>query len=969
MMPLAFSRGQMVREATLTEADLAEVATCRRDHNRLGFAYQVGFVRLFNRFPAQQPLEVCGELLNFVALQLGIDEARIADYAPWQHTASEHQERIREYLKLTVYSPREAEALERFVFDESSRLEQTASLLARAREFLKERHILFPADSALLRLVGEQRKRAREHIVDKLAVSLSPGVVKALDDLLEVKQGEAISGLQAIKANPAKPSATAMQGLADKLAAIEATGVLAVDLSWLNANYQRALFHYVRKCSADRLREVARSRRLAALTCFLRQSYRDAVDQAVDMFDKLLTRTHTRAEHELSDQMRSQRQTIKAALAALRSLGAIILDDTVGNDTLRPRLFAAVPRAELEAQVAELTEWVTGTKSDVFHGLVRRFGHLRQFSPVLLRALEFSPDAGDGDIPCLEALRVLKEMNADLKRKLPEDAPTDFIPKRLLPLVVTDGKPDRKAWECALLLKLQDDLRSGNLSVKHGKRFGRFEDYFLPKERWEPLRKSFFQRSGLPANPKDVPDSLMKRLNTAYDLFLKTAPHNSYAKVDGSGWHLSTDAAETLDAAAQMRLGELRKWLAKQMRTIRLPDLLIEVDNDLRFTDHFLPPAQRGGRNAEDVCSLLAVVLAHGCNIGLHTMAQITQGVTYKQLKRVSDWQMTEEAQRAALAALVHAISRLDTTLHWGEGRTSASDGQRFAMPRKVLQQTYSTRFSDFALEFYSFVADNYAPFYSMPIECTDRDAAFVLDGLLYNESDLELEEHYTDTHGYTEINFAAFAMLGRRFCPRIRGLQKQRLYRLDAGRDYGPLAGLVGRADRTIDPQVIAEQWDRMGQFYASLESGHTTASVALKRLASCTAKNRFYRANRDLGRVFKTEFLLGYLSEPQLRSRIRRGLLKVEQLHALARDVYYGRRGRINARELHEQMNSCSCLTLILACVIYWQAKEISRVVRWCKPEEEKLDVALLERVSPIEWDNVILYGQYVLDRAQVR
>ena len=177
------------------------------------------------------------------------------------------------------------------------------------------------------------------------------------------------------------------------------------------------------------------------------------------------------------------------------------------------------------------------------------------------------------------------------------------------------------------------------------------------------------------------------------------------------------------------------------------------------------------------------------------------------------------------------------------------------------------------------------------------------------------------------------------------------------------------GRADRTIDPQVIAEQWDRMGQFYASLESGHTTASVALKRLASCTVKNRFYRANRDLGRIFKTELLLSYLSEPPLRSRIRKGLLKVEQLHALARDVYYGRRGRINARELHEQMNSCSCLTLILACVIYWQAKEISRVVRWCKPEEDKIDVALLEHISPIEWDNVILYGQYVLDRAQVR
>jgi TnpA family transposase len=959
----------MVREATLTEADLAEVDKCRRDHNRLAFAYQIGFVRLFSRFPTQQPLEICDELLHFVSLQLGIDEARIADYAPWQHTTSEHQGRIRDYLKLAVFDTERAKALERFVFEESCRLEQTASLLARAREFLKGRRVLFPAESVLLRLVGEQKKRAREHIVAKLAGALSPGVIKALDGLLEVEEGKVVSGLQGIKANPAKPSASAMQGLAEKLAAIEATGTLSIDLSWLNANYQRALFHYVRKCSADRLREAGRDRRLAALVCFLRQSYRDAVDQAVDMFDKLLTRTHTRAEHELDDQMRGQRQTIKAALAALRSLGAIILDDSVAATALRPRLFAAVPRDALAAQVAGLDEWVTGKKSDVFHGLVRRFNHLRQFAPVLLRALEFLPDAGDGDVPCLEALRVLKEMNADLKRKPPDDAPTDFIPKRLLPLVVTDGKADRKAWECALLMKLQEDLRSGNLSVKHGKRFGRFEDYFLPKERWEPLRKSFFQRSGLPAGPKDVRDHLTKRLNTAYDLFLKTAPANTYATADEDGWHLSTDAAETLDAAAHTRLGELRRWLTKQMRTIRLPDLLIEVDNDLRFTDHFVPPAQRGGRDAEDVCTLLAVVLAHGCNIGLHTMAQLAQGVTYKQLKRVSDWQMTEESQRTALAALVHAISRLDTTTHWGEGRTSASDGQRFAMPRKVLQQTYSTRFSDFALEFYSFIADNYAPFYSTPIECTDRDAGFVLDGILYNESDFELEEHYTDTHGYTEINFAAFAMLGRWFCPRIRGLKKQRLYRLDAKRDYGPLANLVSRADRMIDPQVLIEQWDRMGQFYASLESGHTTASVALKRLASCTAKNRFYRANRDLGRIFKTEFLLSYLSEPPLRSRIRKGLLKVEQLHALARDVYYGRRGRINARELHEQMNSCSCLTLILACVIYWQSKEISRVVRWCKPEDDKIDVALLEHISPIEWDNVILYGQYVLDRTQVR
>src|SRR5262249_54989689 len=115
MTPLSYSRGQLVREATLTEADLAEVAKCRRDHNRLGFAYQAGFVRLFSRFPAQQPLEICDELLNFVALQLNIDAAHIDGYAVRQHTVSDHQASIRDYLKLVVFDPEQARSEERRV--------------------------------------------------------------------------------------------------------------------------------------------------------------------------------------------------------------------------------------------------------------------------------------------------------------------------------------------------------------------------------------------------------------------------------------------------------------------------------------------------------------------------------------------------------------------------------------------------------------------------------------------------------------------------------------------------------------------------------------------------------------------------------------------------------------------------------------------------------------------------------------
>ena len=285
----------------------------------------------------------------------------------------------------------------------------------------------------------------------------------------------------------------------------------------------------------------------------------------------------------------------------------------------------------------------------------------------------------------------------------------------------------------------------------------------------------------------------------------------------------------------------------------------------------------------------------------------------WNHLPSNTDWQLSEEAQRQALAQLVNAISYLDVTNYWGKGETSSSDGQRFRYKQKVLQQTWSPQFQDYALEFYSFVADNYAPFYSIPIECTDRDAAYVLDGLLYNESDLALKEHYTDTHGYTEINFAAFAMLGRRFSPRIRGIQKQRIYRIDQEKDYGALTPLIIRKDRLIHLNWITDEWDKMGHFYASLESGHTTASTALKRLAGFTGKNHFYRANRELGRIFKTEHILRIMSDPLARQQTRRGLLKSEEMNALARQVAYGKQGKITARDLQAQRNTSSCLTLI--------------------------------------------------------
>ena len=127
------------------------------------------------------------------------------------------------------------------------------------------------------------------------------------------------------------------------------------------------------------------------------------------------------------------------------------------------------------------------------------------------------------------------------------------------------------------------------------------------------------------------------------------------------GWRRSRHSGRP--SAQSDRLAELHRWLDARSRSIRLADLLIEVENDLGFSVHFQQPGEERVDPGE-VCALLAAILAHGCNLGLYTMEKVAPDIAYRRLKYVSDWRLVEENQRAALAAIVHGISRLEGYRH-----------------------------------------------------------------------------------------------------------------------------------------------------------------------------------------------------------------------------------------------------------------------------------------------------------------
>lgn len=139
--------------------------------------------------------------------------------------------------------------------------------MAKTEQFLKEQCILQPATYTLERLIIAQRQKARRFIYNRILANLTEAQCRQLDDILKVDESR-LSILQQIKQPPVQPSPKAFIKLTGKLELISSIGIIDLDISWLNNNYQRSLTKYVLRCSAKRLRALQDSYRYTALVCF-----------------------------------------------------------------------------------------------------------------------------------------------------------------------------------------------------------------------------------------------------------------------------------------------------------------------------------------------------------------------------------------------------------------------------------------------------------------------------------------------------------------------------------------------------------------------------------------------------------------------------------------------------------------------------------------------------------------------------
>ncbi len=830
---------------------------------------------------------------------------------------------------------------------------------------LKERFEL-PGFSTLERIAASSRATINKEIVKRISSSLSTAAKKRLQSLLEDKNDQGKLLWLQLKQEPKRPTSRTLKHFL--LHAVQITDLQQVigTLPEIPEEKRQQLVNEAKAYDVSQMKSIAVYKRYSLLALLVNTQFYFATDCIVDMFNKELRKLHNRGKQDLKQFQEGAVKESENLIVMLRNVANIMINEN--NQSKKITQIDKTFDHDSPNIVKRCDHLVLHGMDNHLQFLERRYtGYLRNVLLDCLELLEIDHTTHDKDLlSCLKfILKNRKNKSNEISvrsiepdREVEEKTVVDWICDKWSKLLFTDNKSRiinrqlaRPYFEMAVLSEIAHRFRSGDLYVLNSAKYDDYREHLVSMEVYEEEIEEFAEQVGINPNPKEFVKDLKKQFLDAADKADNHFPEDSFVTIDNGKLSLKKRPTKI----KSKDLIKLDKEIKARMPEINIVDLLVET-----VKQFFGPLSGHQSKILNYDKRLVSSLFCYGCNLGSVATTRSLQGFSRKQIAYLGLKHTKEKNLIKAIEHVVNNYNEYELPGFWGTGETASVDGTRFDMYEQNLVSEYHVRYASYGGIGYYLVSDKYIALFSRFIPCGVREYLHLLDGIMENDSDIKPSIVHGDTHAQSTVIFGLAHLLGIKLMPRIKDINSLIFFKPDKTVKYKHIEDLFSDG---VKWDLIEDNLKEMLRIALSIKMGKVSASTIIRRLGTDGVRNKLFYAFRELGRVMRTIFLLGYISDVEMREMINAATCKSEEYNNFMQWVFFYNNGVIRENQLNEQDKIIKFNHLVSNMVVLHNVNNMTKVIRKLKREGFDVSPELLAGLSPYRWEHINLLGLYPL------
>ena len=962
---------------SLTEPELDYIKkNIRGDELRLGFAVQLKIFQYLNYFPALASIPQ--NIIDHIRKQLPfVSDNAIFGY---QHDSANyrHHDMIYQYLKITSWkkqsnrdtgvqpNPARYFAIQT-AYSAAQTMNYTADVINVVIEELRNNRYELPPFNQLLQLVKHIRNTVNRKIFLEVEQQLSSEQKEILEELLIIKPGFDYTGYNGLKQLPKKATINHLKELIKHHNWLMQLGDIKKIVGDIPLTKLQQFASQAKSLDASDVKKCTPAKRYALIAFLIYHAQRNTKDSLAIMFCKILSKMHKKAKEKLEQLAEESREKNKNLVTKFRDVLGICRDKPHDIGLVKEIITEVGNRDGASILHDNCTEVLACLDNQALHLLPEFYGNKRSALFSLLDCLE--PGSITQNDPLIKAMNIIRENKTNRKNQLSSDLDLSFAGNNWQKLISktapNNDALDQRYLELCIFSTLANNLQSGDVFINGAYAFADYRESLLDMRLCEKQLDEYCKTIGIPSNARNFIIFAQKNLINATDLVDLNYPNIDELSIDKNGRpSLKKREAKKPSKKAIWLVEEIKKRMPKR----NILDILCNSHHYTDWADIFEPISGTETKIENPIERYILTAFAYGSAMGPEQTVQhirTKENITAHMLSWINRRHVTAKMLDEARKLLINFTLTFPVVSAWGDGTACAGDGDLQELREENLISALHMRHQKKGGVAYHHIANNYIALFSTFIPCGVWEAVAIIEGLLKNESDLQPKKIHADTQGQSTIVFALAYLLGFKLMPRIRNWKDYNFYRPDKNAKYKHIDPLF---DTAIDWKLIETCWQDIMQVVLSIKAGKISSMLLLRKLGSYSRKNRLYYALQELGRVIRTQFLLEYISDVEMREAITAATNKVESYNKLSDWVSFGSEKLVESNDEEEMEKAIKYRGLLTDAVILQNTIDITATAGQLKTEGHDIAKEDFDITSPYLTGHIMRFGVYVVDLANV-